>query len=334
MERRLINVSDFPIIGSIAFGLIDRGTNLIQVRPSSMCMLSCIFCSTDAGPKSSNRISEYIVDLDVLVEGFREVVKFKGAYRIEAHIDTVGDPTLYPRITDLIQELSSIRGVEVVSMQTHGYALTEEMIDDMAESGLSRINLSIDALNPKTAVALSGTEWYSVDKIKNIAEYIIKNTDIDLLIAPVWVPRCNDDEIPEIIKYGLKIGCGRKWPPFGIQKYEAHKYGRKPKNSRPMSWFEFYSKLKQLEKIYNTKLILRREDFNIHPRRRIKYPFSVGEKLYVETIDYGWLKNEKLAIARDRVITIVNADNIPLNVEVKVEIIRVKDNIIIAKPTI
>jgi len=314
--------------------LIDRGTNLIQVRPSSMCMLSCIFCSTDAGPRSSNRISEYVVDLDVLVEGFREIVKFKGEYKIEAHIDTVGDPTLYPYITDLIQELSSIRGVEVVSMQTHGYALNEKMIDNMAESGLSRMNLSIDALNPKTAVMLSGTEWYSIDRVRDMAEYIVENTDIDLLIAPVWVPNYNDDEIPEIIKYALKIGCGKKWPPLGIQKYEVHKYGRKPKNSRLMSWFEFYSRLKQLEKIYNVNLILRREDFNIHPRRRIKYPFSIGEKLYVETVNYGWLKNEKLAIARNRIITIVNAGNIPLNVEVKVEIVRVKDNIIIARPTI
>lgn len=334
MERRIVSVDDPPLIGSIAFGLIDRGTNIIQVRPSSMCMLSCIFCSTDAGPKSNSRLSEYVVNLNVLVEEFRKLVKFKGAYKIEAHIDTVGDPILYPHIVDLIQELSLTNGVEVVSIQTHGYALTERMIDDMAEAGLSRINLSIDALNPKTAVVLSGTEWYSIDRVKNIAEYIVGNTDIDLLIAPVWVPNYNDDEIPEIIKYGLKIGCGRKWPPLGIQKYEAHKYGRKPKNSRLMSWFEFYSKLKQLEKTYNTKLILKKEDFNIHPRRKIKYPFSIGEKLYVEVVNYGWLKSEKLAVARNRVVTIVNANNIPLNVEVKVEIIRVKDNIIIAKPTV
>ena len=334
MERKIVSVSTPPLIGSIAFGLIDRGTNLIQVRPSSMCMLSCIFCSTDAGPKSSNRLSEYIVDFDVLVEEFRRLVEFKGAYKIEAHIDTVGDPILYPHIVDLIQELSSTNGVEVVSIQTHGYALTEKMIDNMAEAGLSRINLSIDALNPKTAVILSGTEWYSIDRVKNMAEYIVENTDIDLLIAPVWIPNYNDNEIPKIIGYGLKIGCGRRWPPLGIQKYESHKYGRKPKSSRSMPWFEFYSKLKQLEKVYNTRLILKREDFNIHPRRKIKYPFSIGEKLHVEVVDYGWLKGEKLASARNRVVTIVNAENIPLNIEVKVEIIRVKDNIIIAKPTV
>jgi uncharacterized Fe-S cluster-containing radical SAM superfamily enzyme len=39
-----------PLVGHIAFGVIDRGTNIIQVRPTSLCNLNCIFCSVDAGP--------------------------------------------------------------------------------------------------------------------------------------------------------------------------------------------------------------------------------------------------------------------------------------------
>ena len=36
---------DIPLIGHIAFGIIDRGTNLLQIRATSFCALSCIFCS-------------------------------------------------------------------------------------------------------------------------------------------------------------------------------------------------------------------------------------------------------------------------------------------------
>ena len=85
---------EIPLLGCIAFGIIDRGTNLLQIRPISTCPLSCIFCSTDAGPKSRIRQSEYIVPLDYIVEEFKRIVKFKGAFRIEAHIDTVGDLSL------------------------------------------------------------------------------------------------------------------------------------------------------------------------------------------------------------------------------------------------
>ena len=58
-KRPLIRVtyeSGIPLIGCIAFGLIDRGTNLIQIRPFTGCPLSCIFCSVDAGPRSRNRV--------------------------------------------------------------------------------------------------------------------------------------------------------------------------------------------------------------------------------------------------------------------------------------
>ncbi len=45
-KRELVYVtreSGLPLIGHTAFGLIDRGTNLIQVRPVSGCNLNCIF---------------------------------------------------------------------------------------------------------------------------------------------------------------------------------------------------------------------------------------------------------------------------------------------------
>ncbi|HDD34251.1 MAG TPA: radical SAM protein, partial [Thermofilaceae archaeon] len=44
-----------PLIGHLAFGIVDRGTNLLQIRPTSSCPLSCVFCSVDAGPASKRR---------------------------------------------------------------------------------------------------------------------------------------------------------------------------------------------------------------------------------------------------------------------------------------
>ncbi|RLF19156.1 MAG: radical SAM protein, partial [Thermoprotei archaeon] len=215
--------SGIPLIGCIAYGLIDRGTNVIQIRPTSLCPLSCIFCSTDAGPKSRRRLSEYIVELDYMVEVFKKLVKYKGARDIEAHIDTVGDPLTYPRLVDLVQELSSIKGVEVVSLQTHGALLNEKILDDLDEAGLSRINLSIDSLDPDKAKLLAGTKEYDVEKVKEMAEYIARSCKMDLLIAPVWVPGINDDDIPKLIEFALKIGAGKRWPPLGIQKYVPHR---------------------------------------------------------------------------------------------------------------
>ena len=219
MERKLFEVdSSIPLVGCIAFGLIDRGTNLIQVRPISTCPLSCIFCSTNAGPKSRIRQTEYIVPLDYLVEEFEKITAFKGKRKIEAHIDTVGDPITYPYIAELVSRISQIEGVEVVSLQTHGSILDEKMLDRLSAAGLTRINLSVDALDPELARKLADTEWYDVKKVIQLIEYITSNTSIDLLLAPVWIPTINDAEIPKIIELAKKVGAGKRFPPLGIQR--------------------------------------------------------------------------------------------------------------------
>ncbi len=337
-KRPVINVtyeSGIPLIGCIAFGLIDRGTNTIQVRPTSLCPLNCIFCSTDAGPRSRRRQAEYIVQLEYIVDEFRKLVRYKGEYGIEAHIDTVGDPLTYPRIVDLVQELRDTRGVEVVSMQTHGHLLNEKIIDELDDAGLDRINLSIDALDPELARYISGTPTYDVERIMGLAEYIAKNTNIDLLIAPVWVPGINDGEIPEIIEFALRIGAGKRWPALGIQKYVPHKRGRKPRGVKPMTWGEFYRSLAQWEEKYNTKLILSLErDFGLHKRRMLPLRYRVGEKVEVEVKAPGWLKGEVLATAGDVSITVVKVPRMPKEgTRLFVEILRNKHNIYIARLT-
>lgn len=335
MLRELFEVSDpLPLLGCIAFGLIDRGTNVIQVRPITTCPLSCIFCSTDAGPRSRHRRTEYIVPLEYLVEWFEKVVAFKGRYGIEAHIDTVGDPITYPKIADLVSSLSQVEGVRVVSMQTHGSTLTEKLLDELSDAGLTRINFSIDALDPDLAKKLSGTRWYDPERIINLMHHVVSNTKIDLLVAPVWIPGLNDSEIPKIIKLAKELGAGKKYPALGIQKYLVHKRGRKVKGVKLISWRKFYSQLRRWEEDFGVKLVLSPEDFGTHKRPKLPIPYKRFEVIRVEVVGPGWLKGEALAVTEkhDRSVMLVNAENLPIGIKLKARIISNRDNIFIAKP--
>ena len=337
MERKLFEVdSSIPLVGCIAFGLIDRGTNLIQVRPISTCPLSCIFCSTNAGPKSRIRQTEYIVPLDYLVEEFEKITAFKGKRKIEAHIDTVGDPITYPYIAELVSRISQIEGVEVVSLQTHGSILDEKMLDRLSAAGLTRINLSVDALDPELARKLADTEWYDVKKVIQLIEYITSNTSIDLLLAPVWIPTINDAEIPKIIELAKKVGAGKRFPPLGIQRYEIHKHGRKVKGVRAHSWKYFYAILREWEKEFGVKFVLRPEDFGIHKCRMLPIPYRKYETVKVRVVGPGWLRREKLAVTLngDRTVTLVNAEDIPVEAKLKARIVANKHNIFVAEPVI
>lgn len=220
--------SGIPLIGHIAFGIVDRGTNLLQVRPSSFCPLSCIFCSVNAGPKSTNRQTEFVVDAEYLVEWFKHVTRVKELEKAHAYIDAVGDPLTYRDIVKLVRLLRESGLAETIAIETHGALLNRRLVDQLDEAGLDRINLSVDSLDPELAKRLSDTPWLDVKRIVDVAEYIASSTKIDLLVAPVWVPGINDHEIPKIIEWALRIGAGKRVPPLGVQKYEAHKYGRRP----------------------------------------------------------------------------------------------------------
>ena len=163
-------IRDIPLFGCIAFGIIDRGTNVLQVRPISECPLSCVFCSTDAGPRSGRRISEYMVDLPQLLSAFDQAASYKETNEIEAHIDTVGEPALYPQLVELVEGLSGDSHVRTVSMQTNGTLLDKGLIDELEAAGLSRINMSIESLDPDLARRIAGTDSYKLEQVIESAE--------------------------------------------------------------------------------------------------------------------------------------------------------------------
>lgn len=311
-----------PLFGHSAFGILDRGTNLLQVRCISGCNLNCVFCSVDEGRKSTTRKTDFIVDPDYMLEALREVVKFKGE-RVELHLDGQGEPGLYPYLEYLVERASKIKGVEVISMQTNGIPLNDDKISQL-EGKMTRINLSISALSEEVAKKLH--PGYPLKKVLEVAE-MIANSKIDLLIAPVWVPGYNDDEIPRLIEFALKLGAGKRFPPLGIQKYIPYHFGRKVGKS--MSFREFYERLKYYENEYGVKLILTPEDFGIEKRPAIKPPFRKGEVYSGRIIAEGRIYGEKLCVSNNWSVAVLSEGKI--GDFIKFEVLRTKDGIIVGK---
>lgn len=331
-RKKVVRIKEpIPLIGHLAFGIIDRGTNLLQIRPTSLCPLSCIFCSVDAGPQSRWRKTEYIVELKHLLNWFQWAVAAKGLDKVHAYIDAAGDPLTYPDIVELVRELRSMQSVESIALETRGVLLAGRLADALNDAGLDRINLSIDALNPELAKRLANTPRYDVNRVVKTAEYIASSLRMDLLVAPVWVPGLNDEEIPKIIEWALDIGAGKRWPPLGIQKYESHKYGRHPPGVIPMKWKDFYEQLRKWESEYGVKLVLKPSDFGIRKARRVPPTFSRFERVSVEIMAPGWMKGQELGVARGRVVTVITANEEVARRRVPVRILRTKDNIYIAK---
>ncbi|WP_456416729.1 radical SAM protein [Methanocaldococcus sp.] len=350
-KRRTIYINEpIPLIGHTAFGLIERGRNIIQVRGHCGCNLNCIFCSVDEGEFSKTRKNDYYVDLEYLIENYKKIVEFKENKFIEAHLDGQGEPSLYYPLVDLVQELSEInkKGNGIVSMQTNGTTLTYKLIDELEEAGLHRINLSINALDKNMAKMLSGRKDYKIEKILDIAEYI-KNSKIHLLIAPLLLPNINDEEFKRVIDYAVELEqkipqniinpiTGKKDPILGCQLCRVYQFGRRPKKMKVWDFEKFYNLLRKYELEYakkgiNVKLILTPKDFGTHKRKRLSYPFKVGEIIKANVVLDGRIKGEVLGVSKNRVIQIINVKNEQslIGKNVKVRILRNKDNIIVGE---
>ncbi|MDD1655271.1 MAG: radical SAM protein [Methanomicrobiales archaeon] len=318
-----------PLVGSVAFGIIDRGTSLLQVRPSCGCNLDCPFCSVDAGPSSRTRVTGYRVDRAYLVDCVRKAVAFKGD-GVECHIDSPGEPMIYPEIAPLVADLRTVPGVSVISMQSNGTLLTPDRIRRLEEAGLDRINLSLHALDPGLARSLAGVGWYDVEKVAAMARAVAESR-IDLLIAPVYLPGINDAEIPKLIRFARETGAGKRWPPLGIQKFERYRLGRTPSEIRPQSWNQFYRKsLAGWEGESGMRLRITPADFGTERRPMFPRPFRKGEKATLEIRGPGWMAGERIAVGRGRSVSVLDCRK--GSGTVRVRIVSAAHNIYVAVP--
>jgi len=327
---RITEESQIPLLGSLYFGIIDRGTNILQVRPSCGCNINCPFCSVDAGPKSTTRATSYEVEMEYLLSAVDEIARFKGE-GVECHIDSPGEPLMYHRIPELVAGLRAIDCVKTISLQTNGTLLDAAKIAALESAGLDRINLSMHALDPEIARTLAGVDWFDIEQVSNAARAVAQSR-IDLLIAPVSIPGINDAEIPKLIRFAQEIGAGKRFPPLGIQKFEHYRYGRSPKGVKAQSWWQFFNRsIKEWEK--ESGLVLRLDaerDFGTVRRAFVPLTLAKGEKVTVEIRAPGWIHGEMLGVARNRVVSVYNC---PKTIgQVRVKIVSTKHNIYTGMP--
>jgi len=327
---RITAESGIPLMGSLYFGVIDRGTSLLQVRPSCGCNLNCPFCSVDAGPASKTRATSYEVEMEYLLEAVEEIAGFKGA-GVECHIDSPGEPMMYSRLPELVAGLKAIGCVTAVSLQTNGTLLDGAKIAALEAAGLDRINLSLHALDPAMARMLAGVEWFDIEKVREAARAVAESR-IDLLIAPVYIPGINDTEIPNLIRFAQEIGAGKRFPPLGIQKFEHYRYGRSPKGVKAQSWWQFFNRsIRPWEKEHGLRLQLDMErDFATIRRQFVPLTMAKGEKITVEIRAPGWIHGEMLGVARNRVVSVYNCGK--KSGQVRVKIVSTKHNIYTGQP--
>ena len=307
-----------PLLGLQFLGIIDKGSEMIEIKPITNCNMNCTFCSVDEGPDSRKQI-DFVVEPEYLLEQFNFFMKQKQEGKYNIWINPHGEPLLYAPIADLVRGLRKNQKVGDLIIITNGMLLTKALIDDLADAGLTRFSVSFHAIDESKAKQLFGTKAYNLNKVKEMVAYAAKKVSVAL--TPVYLKGINEDEIVKIIDWANEIGVSVE-----IQKFCINKRGRNP--LKEQSWESFFDALKKIQEKSNTKLL--HDLGKLKETNELQKPFKKGEVIDVEIVCQGRMTRDKIGIAKDRAVLILNCEKGKGRARVK--LIQSKHNVFLAVP--
>ncbi|NIT14682.1 MAG: radical SAM protein, partial [Candidatus Dadabacteria bacterium] len=141
--------------------LIDkygREITYLRISVTDRCNLRCVYCMPLEGIKYFNKTN--ILTFEEM-ERFSKIAVGLGVNKIKI---TGGEPLARKGIVNFIGSLKKIKRLDDISITTNGILL-EEMIDDLRDAGLKRVNVSLDSLDPDRYNTI--TRGGDLNKVKN-----------------------------------------------------------------------------------------------------------------------------------------------------------------------
>jgi cyclic pyranopterin phosphate synthase len=122
---------------------IDRfGRNIHYIRISltDHCNLRCVYCMPE---DMTFRPTAEMMSFDEIVTLSRLMAELGfDKFRL-----TGGEPTVHPKVVDIVREIAVTPGVRSISLTTNGILL-KKLAEPLAKAGLQRVNVSLDTLDP------------------------------------------------------------------------------------------------------------------------------------------------------------------------------------------
>lgn len=169
--------------------MFNRDIVYARISVTNSCNLNCTYCSPDNSNK--NNISKYFYKnlIDALEELGIEKIRFTG-----------GEPLLNSNIIELIEYAGKKEKIKDICITTNGI-LIDEYIDDLIKFGLTRINISLDTINKRKYLELTGKDC--LDKVlENIK--LAKTKGLTVKINAVLVKDYVRKNIQELLEFGYK----------------------------------------------------------------------------------------------------------------------------------
>jgi len=307
-----------PMQGLQFLGILDKGSEMIELKPITNCNMNCTFCSVDEGPDSRKQV-DFVVEPQYLIEQFERFISQKPDGKYNVWINPHGEPLLYTPLVRVVKALRQNKKVGDIIIITNGMLLTKQLIDDLADAGLTRFSISFHAMNSEKAKILFGTRAYNVEKVKEMVAYAV--TKIKVALTPVYVKGQNEQEMSDIIDWANTVGASVE-----IQKFCVNKRGRNP--VKEQGWDVFFDELKKIQEQTKTQLI--KPLGKLQEYAELPKPFKKDDITEVEIVSSGRMVKDKIGVAQNRAVLVLNCSK--EKGRIKVKLIQSKYNIFVALP--
>nr|MDO8078022.1 GTP 3',8-cyclase MoaA [Candidatus Freyarchaeota archaeon] len=167
----------------------------IRVSLTHRCNLRCIYChgEGECNPGGELEASE--------IERIVAVVAGEGVRRVKL---TGGEPLLRRDVFEVVERLSSVPGIEEVSMTTNATLLADRA-SELREVGLRRVNVSLDSLVPERYRMITG-----FDRLDSVLRGIDEAVGAGLnpvKVNMVLLRGVNEDEVWDLVQFSRERGA-------------------------------------------------------------------------------------------------------------------------------
>lgn len=196
-----------------------RQITYMRLSVTDLCNLRCRYCMPEDGICKKAH-AEILTEEEMLL-----AVQAAASLGITKIRITGGEPLVRCNIVSICQGIASIDGIEEVCLTTNGILLPK-LAKPLHEAGVSRINLSLDTLNPEKYTYM--TRQGSLDTALSGLEAALSAGFTKVKINSVLIGGFNDDEIVPLAeltkKYPVDVRFIELMPMYDNPDFQSNSY--------------------------------------------------------------------------------------------------------------
>jgi cyclic pyranopterin phosphate synthase len=244
----------------------NRHLNYLRISITDRCNLQCCYCE----PKD---LMQKLSHADILrYEEILRVVRIATRLGISKVRVTGGEPLVRKGVYEFLNQLTAIEGLKDVSLTTNGLLLSENL-EKIQAAGISRINISLDTLDPEKYRQITGYDkfnrvWQGIQKAHRMGFYPIK-------LNVVALRGINEDDLVDMARLSFQY-------PFHVRFIEHMPIGRSDFNPDSLLLApEIKIRIRDLG-----NLVVVQKTEHDGPARRYKYEGAIGEIGFIPAISH------------------------------------------------